>query len=139
MSLPLPAARELVMAYGWNASAYQILNRGIELWPAPRDAGVVGYVARGDFVVAAGPPVCPASALPRVTGDFEAWARSTDRRACFFGVESRLFDLLRDSPDHATLAIGAQPVWDPHGWPEIVRRRSSLRAQLNRARNKGVT
>ncbi len=40
---------------------------------------------------------------------------------------------------HAVVAIGAQPVWDPHRWDEVVRRRSSLRAQLNRARNKGVS
>jgi phosphatidylglycerol lysyltransferase len=40
---------------------------------------------------------------------------------------------------HAVIAVGAQPVWDPRGWADRVRRRSSLRAQLNRARNKGVS
>ncbi|HEY1952191.1 MAG TPA: DUF2156 domain-containing protein, partial [Gemmatimonadaceae bacterium] len=35
--------------------------------------------------------------------------------------------------------LGAQPSWDPRGWSAAVARRSSLRAQFNRARNKGVT
>jgi phosphatidylglycerol lysyltransferase len=35
--------------------------------------------------------------------------------------------------------LGAQPVWDPHHWPEVLAKRRSLRAQLNRARNKGVS
>jgi phosphatidylglycerol lysyltransferase len=34
--------------------------------------------------------------------------------------------------------LGAQPVWDPREWPEAVAKRASLRAQFNRARNKGV-
>jgi phosphatidylglycerol lysyltransferase len=34
--------------------------------------------------------------------------------------------------------LGAQPSWDPRRWGAIVVRRASLRAQLNRARNKGV-
>jgi phosphatidylglycerol lysyltransferase len=34
--------------------------------------------------------------------------------------------------------LGAQPVWDPRGWDAIVGTTPSLRAQLNRARNKGV-
>jgi len=45
--------------------------------------------------------------------------------------------LLERSPTHSTLTIGAEPVWNPRDWPQIVARRSSLRAQLNRARNKG--
>ena len=38
-------ARELILAYGWNATAYQILNPGIEHWLPPdgRDC-VVGFV-----------------------------------------------------------------------------------------------
>jgi phosphatidylglycerol lysyltransferase len=36
------------------------------------------------------------------------------------------------------LLLGAQPSWDPRHWPEAVSRRTSLRAQFNRARNKGV-
>jgi phosphatidylglycerol lysyltransferase len=35
--------------------------------------------------------------------------------------------------------IGAQPNWKPAEWAGIIERHASLRAQLNRARNKGVT
>jgi phosphatidylglycerol lysyltransferase len=37
------------------------------------------------------------------------------------------------------VALGAQPSWDPRRWPTIIARRASLRAQVHRARNKGVT
>ena len=38
----------------------------------------------------------------------------------------------------ARVGLGAQPVWDPRNWPAAVAKRGSLRAQFNRARNKGV-
>ena len=37
------------------------------------------------------------------------------------------------------LSIGEQPVWDPRGWADGVKASRSLRSQLSRARNKGVT
>jgi phosphatidylglycerol lysyltransferase len=40
---------------------------------------------------------------------------------------------------HSTIVIGAQPVWNPQRWAQVVESRHSLRAQLARARNKGVT
>jgi hypothetical protein len=54
------------MTYGWNASAYQILNPGIEYWFSKDVGAVVGYVLRGGYVRVAGGPVCAADALPRV-------------------------------------------------------------------------
>jgi len=36
------------------------------------------------------------------------------------------------------MLLGAQPVWNPAEWPGIITSNRSLRAQLNRARNKGV-
>ena len=53
-------------------------------------------------------------------------------------AEDRLRDLFEPSPDHAAIVIGAQPVWDPCTWPRVIGARASLRAQLHRARNKGV-
>jgi phosphatidylglycerol lysyltransferase len=46
--------------------------------------------------------------------------------------------LLGGSPAHSVITIGAQPVWNPAAWPQIVRSRRSLRAQLSRSTNKGV-
>jgi phosphatidylglycerol lysyltransferase len=34
--------------------------------------------------------------------------------------------------------IGAQPIWNPQQWPALLKKHASLRAQINRARNKGV-
>jgi len=45
---------------------------------------------------------------------------------------------LAQSGRHAAIALGAQPVWNPHSWPKVIQHRASLRAQLHRATNKGV-
>jgi phosphatidylglycerol lysyltransferase len=68
---------------------------------------------------------------------FVARARSARRRCCFFATEERLVHLAGD--ELCSLRIGEQPVWDPQDWPEILRRRASLREQLRRSRAKGVT
>ena len=131
-------ARDLVMSFGWNATAYQILNPGIDHWFAPDAPGVVGYTRRGNFLLAAGAPVCAAPDLPRIAAAFESFAAQLGCRVCYVSATERLRQLFESSPHHATIAIGAEPVWDPRQWPAIVQGHSSLRAQLNRARNKGV-
>ena len=131
-------ARELVMAYGWNATAYQILNPGIDHWFSADAPAVAGYTRRGKFLVAAGAPVCPPELLAAVAEEFEAFAADQGCRVCYVCASERLLALWRGSKTHATVTIGAEPVWDPRGWPAVVRRHRSLRAQLNRARNKGV-
>jgi phosphatidylglycerol lysyltransferase len=136
-----PRVRELVLKYGWNSTAYQILNPGIEHWMTPDGDGVVGVVRERARWIAAGAPVCAAERLAATAAAFESAAAAGERaaRVCYFCVADRLRGTLRGRGDHATVAIGAEPVWDPRGWDERVRRRASLRAQLNRARNKGVT
>jgi hypothetical protein len=39
-------ARDLILRYGWNATAYQLLNPGIELWFSRRGDAVIGFVRR---------------------------------------------------------------------------------------------
>ena len=131
-------ARELVMAHGWNATAYQILNPGIDHWFAEALPGVVGYTRRGRFLLVAGAPVCPLEALQAVAEQFEAFAIQQGCRVCYVCAAERLRALWAGSPTHATVTIGAEPVWDPRHWQDVVRRHGSLRAQLHRARNKGV-
>src|SRR5262249_11117323 len=60
-------------------------------------------------------------------------------KVCYFGAEARLETVLHGSPTHAMVSLGGQPVWHPARWAEIVEAKRSLRAQFNRARNKGVT
>jgi phosphatidylglycerol lysyltransferase len=131
-------ARPLVMSFGWNSTACQILNPGIRHWfSAARDA-VVGYTRRHDSLLVAGAPVCALEKLPAVCEEFESYAREQGCRVCYVCAEERLRGVFSPSTDHAAVALGAQPVWNPQTWAEMVKGRSSLRAQLNRARNKGV-
>ena len=135
----LARARELVLAYGWNATAYQIVNPGMSLWFAARGDAVIGYVERRLTTVVAGAPVCQPERLEEVVEEFERDCASRRRRVCYFGAEARLDSLLRTRTDHARVLLGSQPSWNPAHWASIVRGKASLRAQLNRARNKGVT
>jgi phosphatidylglycerol lysyltransferase len=132
-------AREIVLAYGWNSTSFQIVNPGIKRWFSKRGDAVVGYVTSAAVRVVAGAPVCPSGLLADVAAEFEADAAASKERVCYFCAESRMESIFVDSPLHTKFLLGAQPVWHPRGWPEIVAANKSLRAQLNRARNKGVT
>lgn len=126
------------MAYGRNATAYQILNPGISHWFSARGNAMLGYVCRGSWLLAAGEPICAPERLAETVADFEAFARSRNRSVCYVCAAEPIRQLLAGSPAHSVVTIGAQPVWNPAGWPEIVRSRRSLRAQLSRSVNKGV-
>jgi phosphatidylglycerol lysyltransferase len=132
-------ARELVLRFGWNATAYQILNPGIELWFSSARDGVVGFVRRSGVLVVGGAPVCDLSRLDKVAAEFVAWAHAGRERVCYFGAGERLDDRYVDDAAWSRVLLGAQPTWDPRDWPAIIGKRGSLRAQFNRARNKGVT
>jgi phosphatidylglycerol lysyltransferase len=136
--MSLERAREIVLAHGWNATSYQILNPGIQHWFSPSHPAVVGYTRRGNVLLVAGGPICGPEALASVCEQFEDFAQRDGRRVCYVCAEERLRQLFAQSRDHATVALGAQPAWNPRAWPGIVRTRASLRAQLHRARNKSV-
>jgi len=131
-------ARELVLTYGWNSTSFQIVNPGIQRWFSAKRDAVVGYVPAAGFRVVAGAPACEPGVLAEVAAQFEADAAIQYQRVCYFAAEERLESLYGDGT-YAKVLLGAQPVWKPADWPEIVRKHKSLRAQLNRARNKGVT
>lgn len=128
-----------MLKYGWNTTCFQIVNPGIEYWFGDEGESVIGYVTSGRSRVVAGAPVCSKSSLPSVVSAFEADSRHNGSGVCYFGAEARLEDILRNSTEHSRLLLGAQPSWDPAHWAEIVAEHSSLRAQLNRARNKGLS
>jgi phosphatidylglycerol lysyltransferase len=132
-------ARDLVLRFGWNAMAYQILNPGMRLWFAAGGEGVVGYVRAGGYRVVAGAPVCPPERLAEVAAEFAADTRRVRQRLCYFGAQDRMRELLAERGPASALLLGAQPAWDPAHWQGIVSAKASLRAQLARARNKGVT
>lgn len=125
----------LVRDYGWNATAFQTLEQGYRYFFHER--GCVAYFDTGRAWVAAGAPLAPLDAMADVLRAFVADARRARRRCCFFATEERLVKLAGD--ELRSLRIGEQPVWNPQEWPDILRRRASLREQLRRARAKGVT
>ena len=136
---PLARVRALVFTYGWNATSYQIVNPGIQLWFAGERDAVVGYVERYRTRVVAGAPVCAPDRLLSVVEEFEQDCRDCRRRVCYFGAEERLETILRHRRTHSMVMLGSQPSWNPAHWAGIIAGKASLRAQLNRARNKGIT
>jgi phosphatidylglycerol lysyltransferase len=131
-------ARQLVLQYGWNSTCFQILNPGIERWISPKGNAVVGYVVRNDIRVVAGAPVCALEDLEEVIRLWEEVAEEAGHGICYFGAEGRMKRCLHLKPGYSTVSMGAQPSWNPQDWSTIFDGDKSLRAQRNRATNKGV-
>jgi phosphatidylglycerol lysyltransferase len=127
-----------VLTHGWNATAYQILNPGMQLWFSGAGDAVAGFVQVGSTRVIAGAPVCTEARLPGVAAELERDSRMRGCSVLYFGAGSRLAHFQQETGRHSIVRIGAQPAWDPTEWDAIVAGKASLRAQLNRANNKGV-
>ena len=134
----LDRVRRLVLAHGWNTTCFQLLNPGLTYWFPERGDAVVGYVRHGRWWVVAGAPVAPEGRWPEVVAELTAAARDAGARLAFFAAERRLEGLLEPGGGWARLRLGAQPVFDPQRWEVALAGHASLRAQLHRARNKGV-
>lgn len=119
--------------------AYQILNPGMRHWFSARGDAVAGYTIFGRTCIVAGAPVCAGDRLAAAAAELEAEVNARGQRVIFFGAGTRLEEVYAGRGDHRLVRLGAQPVWNPAGWAGVVRHKASLRAQLNRARNKGVT
>lgn len=136
---------DLVLKHGWNATSYQVLNPGIEHWISSDSACAVGFVdarrtLRGisRMRIAAGEPICDESRVSLYADAFEEAARDSGRSVCWFAADARLQDARQYDSNYCEMSLGAQPVWNPARWQDILASKSSLRAQLNRAQNKGV-
>lgn len=134
----LEHTRQIILAHGWNSTSYQILNPGIKRWFGAANDSVVGFAQVGGVRVVAGAPVCDERNLRETAAAFELEAKRDGKRVCYFCAEARLESIYKDSPRYAKFLLGAQPVWRPGKWAELIAAHKSLRAQLNRARNKGV-
>ncbi len=126
-------ALTLLRQHGWNATSFQILEPGFRYWFDGADV-CVAYIDTGRAWVAAGAPIGPAHLVGPAAQRFILAAAEQRRRACFFGTEDRFVA----TTAFAAMRIGEQPVWDPRGWEQIVNATASLRAQIRRARAKGV-
>lgn len=138
MGVPYELLRQLVMAHGHAVTAYQILNPGMEHWLSPDGEAVVGYVASSGYRVVAAGPICAEERLGEVVAAFEEDCRRSGLKACYFAANERLAQELRQRGPLDRILLGAQPLWHPRRWPEILATKASLRAQLHRATNKGV-
>ncbi len=138
-SIDQERARALVLAHGWNTTAYQILNPGFRYWFTPSGDGVVGHVRRRHIWVVGGAPVCAPGLLDEVVAQFEGDAHSAGARVCYVGAQDRLARRCLPDPGYAATVLGTEPWWDPGDWTALVDGHASLRGQLNRARNKGVS
>ena len=118
--------------------AYQIVNDGIQHWFASAGDAVVGYVKAHDVCIVAGAPICDEARLRDVIAEWETFARQLGCRSCYFGAAGRVFEALHHRRGYSTVVLGAQPVWTPAHWAEIPACTPSVRAQMSRARNKGV-
>jgi phosphatidylglycerol lysyltransferase len=57
---------------------------------------------------------------------------------CYFAAGERLERVRRTMSGNAEVVLGAQPVWHPAVLARTIATRPTLRAQINRARNKGL-
>ena len=101
-------ARALVMAHGWNATAFQIVNPGFHHWFSRRHEAVAGYVRCHDVRLVAGSPVAPLASLDAVVDEFEADARAAGDTVCYFGAERRLQGVAAARGRYAHVVLGAQ-------------------------------
>jgi phosphatidylglycerol lysyltransferase len=123
----------LLRLHGWNATSFQILEEGFRYW-FDGDSACVAYVDTGSAWVVAGAPIAAHDQVGEVAERFSAVARAARRRVCFFATEQRFSAKV----PFGALHVGEQPVWDPARWDATVRKTSSLKEQLRRARAKGV-
>ncbi|MBI3233905.1 MAG: DUF2156 domain-containing protein [Bacteroidetes bacterium] len=131
-------ARKLVMRFGWNTASYQILNKGILLWFSEQFEAVIGYQKYGNFRIIAGAPICAKDDLPVVLQEFESQTQNEHKRTCYFCAGERLATLIANGKPANYILLGAEPVWNPSEWSSIIQSKPSLRAQIFRAKNKGL-
>lgn len=132
-------ARAHILAHGWNSTCYQLLNEGIEHWWTTDQLGLVGFVRSGGMAIVAGAPVCAEPHLSATVKEWEQYAESQGLQVCYFGAEARLQKQLASQAGYVQVILGSQPEWHPIEFVATNAHTASLRAQLNRARNKGVT
>lgn len=130
----LARARSLVLQHGWNSTAHQALDVRLRHWLSAAGDAMVAYTTFAGVRVVAGAPVAAPERLAAVAAEFEANASAAGHLVCYFAAEERM----RSAGDYYAHVIGAQPRWTPVSWAARFDGSASLRAQRNRARNKGV-
>lgn len=132
------AVHDLLLRYAADSSAAQLLQPALQRWLSPQHDALAGYVDVGARRVTAALPVtAPAHAVTTLFR-YRAAARRSGRRAVFVGVDGERGPVLAAAHGLAALQIGAQPLWRPADWPQILAAHRSLRSAINGARHKLV-
>jgi phosphatidylglycerol lysyltransferase len=124
----------LLQRFGREATSFQILEPGLTYWFFD-DLAVVAYTDLGSAWVAAGEPVCEPARTAEIVARFRSAAEQAGRRVRFFHVSHEFTERAGLAYTH----VGELPTWDPSAWQATLQGAKSLREQLRRARNKGVT
>ena len=134
-------ALQLLKTHGVRSNSFQILETGYTYWFHSHSTGesVIAYVPVRNYCVVPGGPVGPLEATREAISDFHTFAKAQGRRVMFVGAESSLLEALGDDRDaYEAIKLGEQPEWNPEHFSIEGPERRSLRAQINRATNKGV-
>ena len=133
---------DLLRRWGQGSNSFQILEKGFSHWfagPPDEPDAMIGYVLVGDCRVVAGIPVCAPERLPHFIAVFVEAGLTQGFRTVFVGVESQFMPAFAAAGiPHDAIKLGEQPEWSPADYSLEPSARKSLRAQVNRARNKGV-
>ncbi|MEL6178529.1 MAG: phosphatidylglycerol lysyltransferase domain-containing protein, partial [Myxococcota bacterium] len=140
------ASRERALAllrrYGTHATSFQLMEPGLTYWFDPHDEGFVGFVRESSMRLVAGPPVAATGRMGAVLKRFVADCEASGEQALIFSADQALLETLEQTeglPTFDAIKIGEQPEWRPGDYTTQGSSRRSLRSQVNRARNKGVT
>jgi len=128
-------AREILLLHGRIAATYQVINPEIQKWFSEDRSGLIGFVRHAKTRIVAGGPISESAIRRQMADQFEVEEAG---EVCYFGVEEQFADEWVDRSRSSQIRIGAQPCWRPVEWEETVLASPSLRAQFNRARNKGI-
>ena len=129
-------ARAIVMHYGANSMAYQILNPGMQWWFSTTTDAVVGYRMAAGYAVVAGEPVCHPLQQVHVAREFAV--AMAPHPICYFGSEPAFAQHLQSALPCDVMWLGMQPWWQPAVWHRRVWAKQSLRALFSYARRRGV-
>ncbi|MCC6687326.1 MAG: DUF2156 domain-containing protein [Fimbriimonadaceae bacterium] len=139
MSLTHDRVRDHILQFGWNSTCFQVVNPGITHWWSSDSSVLIGYVLVGRIAVVAGAPICLLADLEKGISEWEAFVVSQGWDTCYFGAEERLQGLLKNRGGYTSIILGSQPEWTPESFTQRIQETKSLRAQVSRARNHGVT
>lgn len=110
----------------------------MEHWFSADRKALVGFVRSKGFAIVAGAPICSPETLESVVQEWEKFVDKSKLKTCYFGAEARLINVLSQSKSHSSIDLGAQPEWSPQSFVKSIQSHPSLRAQINRAKNKNI-